>query len=222
MSAVMTCRQAAELDHSFDRNGWGSSDVKWLSSGDVSADVLKVRKGELDIIPRRFSSHTGVAVLFPLGTEFNVGYNLVISPSQITPVGKELYNWFDKQTIKPRGSRIVRFYELNIPSANKEVISEKVHPDNAVDLAGIFYLIHCDYEQRRNIALRNYLSADPEKGNIFFCKDSEGDLRTIMVYWSYGIWYIKAFSNDELFAWDVGYRIFLADPEDDNESPLPW
>lgn len=45
MSAIMTSRQAAELDHAFERNGWTAEDVKWLSSNEILAQLLCVRWG---------------------------------------------------------------------------------------------------------------------------------------------------------------------------------
>ncbi len=41
-SAVMTARQAAELDHAFARHGWTPEEVKILSSGDNLAAVRQV------------------------------------------------------------------------------------------------------------------------------------------------------------------------------------
>lgn len=46
---VMSARQAAELDYGFERHGWTPQDVKWLSSGSVLADLLKVRRGHASI-----------------------------------------------------------------------------------------------------------------------------------------------------------------------------
>ncbi len=48
---VMSSRQSAELDHAFERNGWSSEDVKWLSSGSILADILKIRRGYSEIKP---------------------------------------------------------------------------------------------------------------------------------------------------------------------------
>jgi len=45
----MTVRQAAELDHAFERNGWTSADVKKLSAGDTLFSVLQVIRGEAEI-----------------------------------------------------------------------------------------------------------------------------------------------------------------------------
>jgi hypothetical protein len=42
---IMSARQSAELDHAFERNGWTSEDVKWLSTGKNLQDILKIRHG---------------------------------------------------------------------------------------------------------------------------------------------------------------------------------
>lgn len=49
MGAIMTSRQAAELDHAFERNGWSAGDVKRLSEGDTLAWVLGVLRGTHEI-----------------------------------------------------------------------------------------------------------------------------------------------------------------------------
>jgi hypothetical protein len=41
----MSSRQAAELDHAFERNGFDARDVKKLSEGDILAKILPVIKG---------------------------------------------------------------------------------------------------------------------------------------------------------------------------------
>lgn len=46
---VMSSRQAAELDHAFERNGWSSQEVKLLSSGDLLANVRQVILGHASI-----------------------------------------------------------------------------------------------------------------------------------------------------------------------------
>lgn len=46
---VMSVRQAAELDHAFERSGWTPAEVKLLSSGSTLADVRKVLLGHASI-----------------------------------------------------------------------------------------------------------------------------------------------------------------------------
>lgn len=47
---VMSARQAAELDHAFERNGWTPADVKLLSGGDMLIQILPVLRGRVNII----------------------------------------------------------------------------------------------------------------------------------------------------------------------------
>ena len=42
---IMSARQAAELDHAFERNGWTSAEVKKLSSGRILEDFREVILG---------------------------------------------------------------------------------------------------------------------------------------------------------------------------------
>ncbi len=46
---VMSVRQADELDHAFERNGWTPEDVKRLSMGTILADVKSVLLGNAEI-----------------------------------------------------------------------------------------------------------------------------------------------------------------------------
>lgn len=48
-NAVMTSRQAAELDHAFERNGWTSADVKKMSEGETLAPLLSVINGFAEV-----------------------------------------------------------------------------------------------------------------------------------------------------------------------------
>jgi hypothetical protein len=49
MGAVMTSRQAAELDHAFERNGYTAENVKKLSEGNILGDFLAVLLGHAEI-----------------------------------------------------------------------------------------------------------------------------------------------------------------------------
>jgi len=54
---VMSARQAAELDHAFERNGWTPAEVKQLSSGGLLADFRQVLLGNATIIDRQRFDH---------------------------------------------------------------------------------------------------------------------------------------------------------------------
>lgn len=49
MSAIMSSRLAAELDHAFERNGWSAEEVKFLSRGKLLAEVRRVVLGNAEI-----------------------------------------------------------------------------------------------------------------------------------------------------------------------------
>jgi hypothetical protein len=51
--AVMSSRQAAELDHAMERNGWTASTVKLLSTGDNLTQILPFLEGRARIIDIR-------------------------------------------------------------------------------------------------------------------------------------------------------------------------
>lgn len=48
---VMSSRQAAELDHALERNGWTPADVKLLSKGNALTEVLRLVRGDAVIAP---------------------------------------------------------------------------------------------------------------------------------------------------------------------------
>ncbi|TSC91624.1 MAG: Uncharacterized protein CEN90_422 [Parcubacteria group bacterium Licking1014_17] len=50
MGSIMTSRQAAELDHAFERGGWTPEDVKKLSGGNIASQHLKALRGEAEIV----------------------------------------------------------------------------------------------------------------------------------------------------------------------------
>ncbi len=54
---IMSTRQAAELDHAFERNGWTPAEVKQLSSGGLLAEVRKVVLGTSAIVDREQFGH---------------------------------------------------------------------------------------------------------------------------------------------------------------------
>mgnify|MGYP001577279713 CR=1 FL=1 len=61
MNAIMTSRQAAELDFAFERNGYTADDVKKLSSGNLLARLLPVVKGNAEVkIVRRWDERDGI------------------------------------------------------------------------------------------------------------------------------------------------------------------
>ena len=48
--AIMTSRQASELDHAFERNGWTSEDVKKVSGGDLLTTLLLVVRDRAEVV----------------------------------------------------------------------------------------------------------------------------------------------------------------------------
>jgi hypothetical protein len=66
---VMSCRQAAELDHAFERNGWSPQEVKVLSSGDLLASVRRVVLGDARIMSIEPVIDCDAAPLVPAGWE---------------------------------------------------------------------------------------------------------------------------------------------------------
>ncbi len=63
--SIMTSRQAAELDHAFERNGWTSGDVKKISQGDMLTRLLPLIRGSAVISeqPRPWREQDGIIYL---------------------------------------------------------------------------------------------------------------------------------------------------------------
>lgn len=53
MGAIMTSRQAAELDFAFERNGYTSKNVKKMSQGNILAELLPVLNGYAEVVWHR-------------------------------------------------------------------------------------------------------------------------------------------------------------------------
>ena len=68
---VMSARQAAELDHAFERNGWTPAEGKQLSSGRLLADFRQVLLGNAAVVDRQQFDHIKTlaeAMISPLKT----------------------------------------------------------------------------------------------------------------------------------------------------------
>ncbi|MFA6536495.1 MAG: hypothetical protein WC250_01515 [Candidatus Paceibacterota bacterium] len=76
-SAIMTTRQAAELDHAFGRNGWTSEDVKKLSAGNTLVQVLRVIRNQAEIVPKPKSQPALPKIPAPLIIDRTTPFNPV-------------------------------------------------------------------------------------------------------------------------------------------------
>lgn len=63
----MSARQAAELDHSFERNGFCADWIKRLSEGDTLGQVLEVLKGRAEIKPMEYVVDLDADPYLPVG-----------------------------------------------------------------------------------------------------------------------------------------------------------
>lgn len=77
MNAIMTSRQAAELDFAFERNGYTADDVKKLSSGNLLAQLLPIVRGNAEVkIVRRWYERDGV-IYFSVTSDGTTGENWI-------------------------------------------------------------------------------------------------------------------------------------------------
>lgn len=126
---VMSARQAAELDHAFERNGWTPADVKQLSGGDILAHLLPfVRKyGETMPVVVQHIIDCDAKPFEPRGltvaSESDQMQNRVRVQFVFDPARVRIHFSPNQQ-----GGKYVKGYELR-----KELAGESVLPANVLD-----------------------------------------------------------------------------------------
>ncbi len=125
----MSARQSAELDHAFERNGWGAEDVKWLSQGDILASVLEVRRGNATIVPTPLLIPGGTAVLPARKESFSAKekYVVNISPGshvKISYVNSEYLQLCGDSVEEPSSETALCAHVLTRPSEFAPAVKE--------------------------------------------------------------------------------------------------
>lgn len=124
MSSIMTSRQAAELDHALERNGWTAEDVKKLSEGERLRLVLDYLHGRARIVYE--NQENKVIVTRPkiylrcvsggeaLEIDKTKGKKTLARSGKIFKAGVDLdfENWGLDKSGKPFGKMPVRIYEI--------------------------------------------------------------------------------------------------------------
>jgi len=86
MPAIMTSRQAAELNHAFERNGWTAEDVKELSKGNTLAKILRDLRGQVEtkkeIKTEALIDFFGTVTFSARSEKFNPRDNFVVDTSK--------------------------------------------------------------------------------------------------------------------------------------------
>lgn len=123
-SAVMTSRQASELDFAFARNGWDATHVKELSKGTKAGEVLDVLNGDAKIVwgkcivdTRQGTSRTtleDIAEHHAMNGIFAFFGGENWNPKLFKPVGNKLYRIWEqsaKTSVVPLNAYFHDFFE---------------------------------------------------------------------------------------------------------------
>lgn len=162
---VMSSRQAAELDHAFERNGWSSQEVKLLSSGDLLTSIRQVILGHAAITGVEHIIDCDATPYVPDGwkvEEHQKGGTFKWNATQV-----ELY-----LTGGQKNGNVVEGNKLRKELAGKPVLNANV----------------LDY-----LLARPHLIPEEWKGKyVFFWgtvyRDSDGSLCVRYLYWGGGGW----------------------------------
>tara|TARA_B100002051_G_scaffold172700_1_gene163298 strand:+ start:315 stop:890 length:576 start_codon:yes stop_codon:yes gene_type:complete len=123
----MSTRQAAELDHAFERNGWTPAEVKKLSQGDMLATVRRVLLGDVEIITPEHIIDCDAKPHVP------DGWSILSDDGQLPNRVRGAFKW-DKESQKnalhrdkgQKNGKRIKGYKLRKGLANKPVLNANV------------------------------------------------------------------------------------------------
>ncbi len=180
---VMSSRQAAELDHALERNGWTPADVKSLSEGNILTHVKKFLAGLNP--PQEVSGGTRLAINYALTLE------------QMIAAGR--YDWTNSDITTKRfsvvGSGIVvverkLFHFDRVVSADEAerlIIAEGYQPGKIEHLLAS---AAANPEEQRKfpiVALGSVAKVDGSRDVPYLCRD--GSERDLSLGWRDADWF---------------------------------
>ena len=211
MSAIMTSRQATELDHAFERNGWTAEMVKKLSKGDVLTTHRKILQGELVVVKPLKSSIlklAGTTKFSATTKKFVAKDHFVVDTSDDAPVkiwglGDRFEREFLDKTEEPVNGGTLSFYELLKKSVDTPIIAELGGENKAeTTLTEIFVQMKKQGNGEDGDLLTNGYA------NISYIRNSAGVLRAVGCYWDVSGWGVGADSVDAPNVWGAGSQVF--------------
>lgn len=129
MGAVTTSRQAAELDFSFERNGFTAELVKKMSEGDFLTQVRLVLIGAATIVIKSILEFVGTIKLPATTEKFVAREKFIVNTSdeaevKIWALGNNFKAWFLNKVEEPVEESELRVQRLKERSADELIIAE--------------------------------------------------------------------------------------------------
>lgn len=130
---------------------------------------------------------------FDLGGTVRIGY-----------VGDNFWRWFGSMTVPDHPGSVLVPHML-VHAHDRETIKTLGGEAKAETfLSEIWHLLSLQGRGQAGALLTN------RYGNIFYVRDTEGVLRTVVIFYDGNIWDIEAYAIDSKW-WDSGRRFFVHD-----------
>lgn len=171
MGFVMTSRQAAELDHALERNGWTAEEVKQLSSGDTLRALRAIVWGQAEIVPRSYPVwQTVTADDLSLSN-----YARIVRENNlhVDPVAGEYLKWLMGNS-SPLEDGEVDFVLLTFEDLGYEQVEHRRTPtfEEIVDRAHILGLSLCDPRYAIPLVVSKELREDTRPSGLVVMSES--------------------------------------------------
>ena len=211
MGAVMTSRQAAELDFALERNGYTSADVKKLSGGDILAHLLPIVRAYGDAVPMVAVAYNFLSprakVALPVCAAFN--------PKSFYKTRTGLYVWGSftdrilptAPILKSSQATIIASFDL-VKQANDTEIRVELRKNYVWEDASIFCAHLAGMINRQPNGKDGDLISN-RYANIFYVRGVNSEVFTVSVDWDSGgrEWDVYAHPLDDT-RWNAGSRAF--------------
>lgn len=116
-------------------------------------------------------------------------------------LGGNFSSWFLDKTEDPMVEQALRYHKLRKSSVDRPIIAE-LGDKAETTLAEMFSLMEMQKNGESGVLLNNGWA------NIFYVKDINEVLRTVLVYWDDDGWDVRARGVGDPGAWSGGFRVF--------------
>lgn len=217
-NAIMTSRQAAELDFALERNGGTAKDIKKMSEGDTLAMILQFLRGNAEIILIKLLKFIGTVMIPAMTEDFIAKDKFAVNTSddaevKISGRGSNFDKWFLSRIEKIVGEISLRCGKLLRPSIDGPIISECGGSNKvAATLFSIWYLMRTDKLDKKLWHIF-YIEDDilfPEDEALTYVntKGIKCVLRAVYCGWGGAGWFLLASSVDDPRGWSAGLPVF--------------
>lgn len=211
-NAIMTNRQAAELNYAFERNGWTASDVKELIKGNNLAKILINLRGQIESKQASPLKFLGSIVVPARIGQFVARDHFIVNTSKkakmkISYFGDRFSDKFLGKIEEPIAESTLYYGKLLRKLVDTPIINELGGEANAeTTLSEMFGCMESQPSGEDGALLINGYA------NIFYIRDHNGVLWEVDCYWFDGGWCVGADSIEDTYEWDIDNQIFSHNP----------